>query len=93
MREDSLLVARLGLPNGSFVAGECGEIYVNLANRMKITGMNPVWGLGSGYHFYPAKSGIWYRPPAEFEDICDATSLSSAAKITLAQREGQVSRA
>jgi hypothetical protein len=43
MQEDSLLVARLGLPDGSFIAREHDEIYVNLANRMKITGMNQVW--------------------------------------------------
>ena len=40
-------------------------------------------------------SALGYRPPAKFEemsDSCDATSVSSAAKITLAAWEGQVSR-
>ena len=43
MRADNLLVARLGSPDGSSVAPEYKEIYLNLANRMKVTGTNQVW--------------------------------------------------
>lgn len=43
MREDSLLVARSELPSASSDARGRGEMYINLANRMKITGTNQLW--------------------------------------------------
>lgn len=43
MREDSLLVARSALPSVSSDVRGHGEIYINLANRMKITGTNQLW--------------------------------------------------
>ena len=43
MREDNLLTARSASPSGSSDARGQGEIYMNLANRMTITGTNQLW--------------------------------------------------
>jgi len=43
MREDSLIGAQLRPSSDSVDAEEPGEIYINLANRMTLTGMNQLW--------------------------------------------------
>src|SRR5260221_13348462 len=43
MREDSLVGTELGSSRISIDAQEHGEIYVNLANRIKLTGVNQLW--------------------------------------------------
>ena len=43
MREDSLIGAQLRPSSDSVDTEEPGEIYINLANRMTLTGMNQLW--------------------------------------------------
>src|SRR5258708_1152391 len=43
MREDSLVGTELGSDRISIDGQEDGEIYVNLANRIKLTGVNQLW--------------------------------------------------
>jgi transposase InsO family protein len=43
MREDSLVSRELESSRISIDAQEHGEIYVNLANRLKLTGVNQLW--------------------------------------------------
>src|SRR5258705_333626 len=56
MREDNLVGTEMESSRVSIDAQEHGEIYVNLANRLKLNGVNQLWV--SRYHFRSAKARV-----------------------------------